>query len=51
MTTAEVRNRCTITGGVEIGRLPGVVQLNMLVPMDNLDAIGIGSYVRQQYGL
>ena len=51
MTTAEVRNRCTITGGVEIGRLPGVVQLNMLVPMDKLDAIGIGTYVRQQYGL
>jgi acetamidase/formamidase len=51
MTQAEVRNRCTITGGVEIGRLPGVVQLNMLVPLDKLDAIGIGSYVRQQYGL
>jgi hypothetical protein len=51
MTTAQVRNRCTITGGVEIGRLPGVVQLNMLVPMDKLDAIGIGTYVRQQYGL
>ncbi len=51
MTQAEVRNRCTITGGVEIGRLPGVVQLNMLVPMDTLNAIGIGSYVRQQYSL
>jgi len=51
MTLAEVRNRCTITGGVEIGRLPGVVQLNMLVPMDKLDALGIGPYVRQQYGL
>ncbi|HCJ36488.1 MAG TPA: acetamidase, partial [Ktedonobacter sp.] len=51
MTQAEVRNRCTITGGVEIGRLPGVVQLNMLVSLDKLDAIGIGHYVRQQYGL
>jgi formamidase len=51
MSQAEVRNRCTITGGVEIGRLPGVVQLTMLVPMDTLDAIGIGLYVRQQYGL
>ena len=51
MTVAEVRNRCTITGSVEIGRLPGVVQLNMLAPMSRLDAIGIGSYVRQQYGL
>ena len=50
LTLAEVRNRCTITGGVEIGRLPGVVQLNMLVPMEKLDALCIGSYVRQQYG-
>jgi formamidase len=51
MTQAEVRNRCTITGSVEIGRLPGVVQLNMLAPLSRLDTIGIGSYVRQQYGL
>jgi formamidase len=51
MTIAEVRNRCTITGSVEIGRLPGVVQLNMLAPLAQLDTIGIGSYVRQQYGL
>jgi len=51
MSQAEVRNRCTITGGVEIGRLPGVVQLTMLVPIDTLDAIGLGPYVRQQYGL
>lgn len=51
MTKAEVRNRCTITGSVEIGRLPGVVQLNMLAPLAQLDKIGIGSYVRQQYGL
>jgi formamidase len=51
MTAAEVRNRCTITGSVEIGRLPGVVQLTMLAPLARLDALGIGSYVRQQYGL
>lgn len=51
MTVAEVRNRCTITGSVEIGRLPGVVQLNMLAPLSRLDAIGIGQYVRQQYSL
>jgi formamidase len=51
MTNAEVRNRCTITGSVEIGRLPGVVQLNMLAPLARLDTIGIGSYVRRQYGL
>ena len=51
MTVAEVRNRCTITGSVEIGRLPGVVQLTMLAPLARLDAIGLGAYVRQQYGL
>jgi formamidase len=51
MSVPEVRNRCTITGSVEIGRLPGVVQLNMLAPLSRLDAIGIGDYVRQQYAL
>ncbi|HEX8035920.1 MAG TPA: hypothetical protein VF510_18840, partial [Ktedonobacterales bacterium] len=51
MTQAEVRNRCTITGSVEIGRLPGVVQLTMLAPLDRLDTIGIGALARQHYGL
>lgn len=51
MTQAEVRNRCTITGQVEIGRLPGVVQLTMLAPLAQLDAAGLGTVVRQQYGL
>jgi acetamidase/formamidase len=51
MSQAEVRNRCTITGSVEIGRLPGVVQLTMLAPLERLDAIGIGATVRAHYGL
>jgi len=51
MSRAEVRNRCTITGSVEVGRLPGVVQLTMLAPLDRLDAIGVGALARQQYGL
>ena len=51
MTKAEVRNRCTITGGIEIARLPGIVQLTMLAPMDRLDRIGLGELVRAQYGL
>lgn len=51
MTQAEVRNRCTITGQVEIGRLPGVVQLTMLAPLAQLDAAGLGTVVRQQYRL
>lgn len=51
MTQAEVRNRSTISGSIDIGRLPGVVQLTMLTPMSRLDAIGIGDYVRRQYNL
>jgi formamidase len=51
MSQAQVRNRCTITGGVEIARLPGAVQLTMLVPLDDLDRIGIGELTRKQYSL
>ncbi len=50
MTEGEVRARCTFTGGVEIGRLPGVVQLTMLAPMDRLEDRGIDHLVREQYG-
>ena len=48
---AQVRNRCTISGSVEIARLPGAIQLTMLVPMDALDRIGLGTLVREQYSL
>jgi acetamidase/formamidase len=51
MSQAEIRNRCTITGAVEIARLPGVVQLTILAPLDRLDKIGLGGLVRRQYGL
>jgi len=51
MTEGEVRARCTFTGGVEIGRLPGVVQLSMLAPLDRLAERGISHLVREQYGL
>jgi acetamidase/formamidase len=51
MTEGEVRARCTFTGGVEIGRLPGVVQLNVLAPMDRLEERGLADLVRSQYGL
>jgi len=51
MSEGEIRTRCTFTGGVEVGRLPGVVQLTMLAPMDVLEARGIAHLVRDQYGL
>jgi formamidase len=51
MSRAEVRNRATITGAVEIARFPGAVQLSMLTPLDRIDDAGLGDVVRRQYGL
>ncbi|HMQ30352.1 MAG TPA: acetamidase/formamidase family protein [Chloroflexaceae bacterium] len=51
MSVDEVKNRATITGGIEIGRHPGVVTVTLLAPMAKLDAIGLGQLVREQYGL
>jgi len=51
MTEGEVRARCTFTGGVEIARLPGVVQLSMLAPMETLEDVGLADAVRAQYDL
>jgi len=41
----------TITGAVEIGRLPGVVHISMLIPINRLEQIGIAHLVKEQYGL
>ncbi len=51
MSEPEIRNRCTITGAVEIARLPGAVQLSILAPLDRLDDLGLGRLVRRQYDL
>jgi len=51
MSLDEVKNRVTITGGIEIGRHPGVVTVTLLAPMSTLDRLGVGSLVREQYGL
>ena len=51
MSEGEVRGRCTFTGGVEIDRLPDVVQLNMLAPMDRVEGHEIVQFVRNQYDL
>jgi acetamidase/formamidase len=50
MTVDEVRNRSTISGAVDIGRLPGFVQLSLLVPQDLLQRLGILHLVEAQYG-
>ena len=51
MSKDEVLNRVTLTGGVEIGRLPGVVTVTMQVPMEKLKALGLADLVKAQYGL
>jgi acetamidase/formamidase len=51
MTVPEVKNRATITGAIEIGRHPGVVQVTFRAPLDRLAQRGLAPYVRDQYGI
>jgi acetamidase/formamidase len=51
MTVPEVKNRATITGAIEIGRHPGVVQVTFRAPLDKLEELGLAPYVRDQYGI
>lgn len=45
----QVKNRGTVTGAVDIGRLPGFIQLNLLVPRPHLERLGIIHLVEAQY--
>ena len=47
----EVLNRATITGSIDISRLPGTVRVTFLCPLAVLDRIGIGRLVREKYQL
>jgi len=51
MSVPEVKNRATITGAIEIGRHPGVVQVTFRAPLDRLEARGLLPFVRDQYGI
>lgn len=51
MSVPEVKNRATITGGIEIGRHPGVVQVTFRAPLDRLEQRGLLGFARDQYGL
>jgi acetamidase/formamidase len=51
MTVPEVKNRATITGAIEIGRHPGVVQVTFRAPLDRLERLGLLPFVRDQYGI
>jgi formamidase len=50
MTVPEVMNRATISGAIEIGRHPGVVQVTFRAPVDRLKARGLLGYAVEQYG-
>jgi hypothetical protein len=45
----EVKNRATIAGAIEIGRLPGVVQVTLRAPVARLEARGLLAYATEQY--
>lgn len=49
LAMAEVKNRATITGDIEIGRLPGVVQVTMLAPAKILRDCGLLEIYQGQY--
>lgn len=51
MSLPEVRNRATITGAIEIGRLPGVVQITFLAPLKQLENAGLLPLVLEQYDI
>ena len=49
ITSDAVRNWVTLTGGVEIGRLPGVATVTMMVPVSKLAQLGIAHLAQEQY--
>ena len=51
LSVPEVRNRATISGAIEIGRHPGVVQVTFRAPIESLDACGLLRYAIEQYGV
>jgi formamidase len=51
MSNEEIMNRVTISGAVEIGRLPGVATVTMLVPKAKLQELGLLDLVNEQYGI
>lgn len=47
----EVLNRVTVTGAVEIGRLQGIVQVSIQVPIRILERLGMDEIVVKHYSL
>lgn len=50
LSVPEVKNRATISGAIEIGRHPGVVQVTLRAPVQRLEACGLLGYATEQYG-
>src|SRR3954452_12496974 len=50
MSVPEVKNRATITGGIRIGRHPGVVRVTFRAPMAALERRGLAGFARELYG-
>jgi formamidase len=51
MSIPEIKNRATISGAIEIGRHPGVVQVTFRAPIDLLEQRGLMPFVCDQYGI
>ncbi len=45
----EVMNRSTITGSIDVGRLPGVATITFLAPVSRLKKAGLFPFVEEQY--
>ena len=45
----EIRNRVTMAGAVEIGRLPGMIQITLPTPLDLLQRLGLDRLLKKQY--
>jgi len=50
-TVPAIKNRATITGAIEIGRHPGVVQVTFRAPADKLAERGLLTFVQDMYGI
>jgi formamidase len=51
MSVPEIKNRATITGAIEIGRHPGVIQVTFRAPSDRLERLGLLRFAQQLYGI
>lgn len=47
----EVRNRVTISGAIEIGRLPGIVQVSLQTPIRILEKLNLAEMIVKHYKL